>query len=120
MPSYATPGVYIEEIAVFPPSVAPVATAIPAFIGYTEKALGDQAESLTKVPVRITSLLEYERYYGFAPVQDMAIDVVKRVTTAGALLGVTVVWTAKPAIPAQFLHYSMQLSFANGGGPCYI
>lgn len=120
MPSYATPGVYIEEIAVFPPSVAPVATAIPAFIGYTEKALGDQAESLTKVPVRITSLLEYERYYGFAPIQDMAIDVVKRVTAAGALLGVTTAWTAKPAIPAQFLHYSMQLYFANGGGPCYI
>ena len=44
MPSYSTPGVYIEEISVFPPSVAAVATAIPAFIGYTEKALGKQNE----------------------------------------------------------------------------
>ena len=36
--TYKTPGVYVEEIPKFPPSVAPVATAIPAFIGYTEKA----------------------------------------------------------------------------------
>ena len=35
---YKTPGVYIEEISKFPPSVAQVETAIPAFIGYTEKA----------------------------------------------------------------------------------
>jgi len=37
--TYKTPGVYIEEIAKFPPSVAQVETAIPAFIGYTEKAI---------------------------------------------------------------------------------
>jgi uncharacterized protein len=36
--TYSTPGVYIEEIVKFPPSVAQVETAIPAFIGYTEKA----------------------------------------------------------------------------------
>jgi phage tail sheath protein FI len=36
--NYRTPGVYIEEISKFPPSVAQVETAIPAFIGYTEKA----------------------------------------------------------------------------------
>ena len=36
--TYTTPGVYIEEIPKLPRSVAQVATAIPAFIGYTEKA----------------------------------------------------------------------------------
>ena len=35
--TYKTPGVYVEEIVKFPPSVAQVETAIPAFIGYTEK-----------------------------------------------------------------------------------
>lgn len=40
MPStFKTPGVYIQEISKFPPSVAEVETAIPAFIGYTEKAV---------------------------------------------------------------------------------
>ncbi|MDJ0674770.1 MAG: phage tail sheath C-terminal domain-containing protein [Calothrix sp. MO_167.B42] len=37
--SYKTPGVYIEEISKFPPSIAEVATAIPVFIGYTEQAI---------------------------------------------------------------------------------
>jgi uncharacterized protein len=38
MSTYKTPDVYVEEISVFPPSVAEVETAVPAFIGYTEKA----------------------------------------------------------------------------------
>jgi phage tail sheath protein FI len=38
VPTYKTPGVYIEEISIFPPSVAAVETAIPAFIGFTEQA----------------------------------------------------------------------------------
>ena len=36
---YKTPGVFVEEISKFPPSIAAVETAIPAFIGYTEKAM---------------------------------------------------------------------------------
>ena len=34
----STPGVYVQEIPSLPPSVAEVETAIPAFVGYTEKA----------------------------------------------------------------------------------
>lgn len=121
MASYSTPGVYIEEINTFPPSIAGVATAIPAFIGYTAKATGKQGEELTKEPVRITSLIEYEALFGKAPLHTMSIDIVKRVNEGGALLGVDVSWDgATPAVPARFLHYSMQLYFANGGGPCYI
>ncbi|NJO37820.1 MAG: phage tail sheath family protein [Rhizobiales bacterium] len=120
MPSYSTPGVYIEEIPVFPPSVAPVATAVPAFIGYTEKAVGKQGESLTEVPVRLTSLLEYETCYGKAPLHDLSINLTKKVNAAGELLEVKASWDPRPALPAQFLHYSMQLYFANGGGPCYV
>ena len=42
MANYKTPGVYVEEISKLPASVAPVATAIPAFIGYTEKKEKDE------------------------------------------------------------------------------
>ena len=38
MGQYKTPGVYIVEKSAFPNSVVEVATAVPAFIGYTEKA----------------------------------------------------------------------------------
>src|SRR5262245_54767865 len=109
MPSYSTPGVYIEEVPVFPPSVAPVATAIPAFIGYTEWALDKQKEPLAKKPVRLTSLLEYEAYYGKAPRQAMSINVEKRVSATDALLGVSVKWANKPTLPTRYLHYAMQL-----------
>lgn len=36
MSNFTTPGVYVKEISTLPPSVAQVATAIPAFIGYTK------------------------------------------------------------------------------------
>ena len=42
MADYKTPGVYVEEISKFPPSVAGVATAIPAFIGFTAKCPNGQ------------------------------------------------------------------------------
>ena len=56
---YKTPGVFIEEISKFPPSVAQVETAIPAFIGYTEKAEDLAPDDLIKKPRRIGSLVEF-------------------------------------------------------------
>jgi len=56
---YKSPGVFVEEIARFPPSIAPVETAIPAFIGYTEKADEVTAGDLHLIPTRISSLKEY-------------------------------------------------------------
>lgn len=61
-----TPGVYIVEKNAFPNSVVEVATAVPAFIGYTEKAL-NAGKSLANKPWRISSMAEYHNYFGFAP-----------------------------------------------------
>lgn len=59
--SYSTPGVYIEEISTLLPSIAAVETAIPAFIGYTEKAeKNGNTSALEFKPTRITSLKEYK------------------------------------------------------------
>ena len=55
MPTYKTPGVYVEEIPTLPPSVAEVSTAVPAFIGYTEKG---------PAVARVDTLLEYEETFG--------------------------------------------------------
>jgi len=60
--TYATPGIYVEEISTLPPSVAEIATAIPAFIGYTETHTGEQP--ITK---EIRSLRDYEESFGQAP-----------------------------------------------------
>ncbi|MBY8961773.1 phage tail sheath subtilisin-like domain-containing protein [Flavobacterium sp. D11R37] len=104
--SIKTPGVYINEIDAFPQSVAQVATAIPAFVGYTETA----PEALK--PVKIVSLLEYNQYFGGAPQPEnitVVLDANNMPTT-----GTTVT-------ESQYkLYNSLQLFFANGGGECYI
>ena len=70
MPTYRTPDVYVEEISVFPPSVAEVETAIPAFVGYTAKATRAVDGDLKNVPTRIVSLLEFEGLFGGAAEPD--------------------------------------------------
>jgi phage tail sheath protein FI len=115
MPSYSTPGVYIQEVSVFPPSIAPVATAIPAFIGTTQRG-----EDLLRKAVRITSLLEYEALYGAGPVPKVAVKVEEHFDRLGNVTQLLISWDKKPDIPDRFLYPSLRLYFANGGGPCYI
>ena len=61
--SLATPGVYIEERNAFPNSVAAIPTAIPAFVGYTEKTTKD-GKSLVNSPVRVSSLGDFHKTFG--------------------------------------------------------
>lgn len=62
---YKTPGVYVEEIDAFPPSVVGVETAVPVFIGYTERA-EKNGRNLKLQPVRIGSMVEYTAIFGHA------------------------------------------------------
>lgn len=103
-----TPGVYIVEKNAFPNSIVEVATAVPAFIGYTEKAV-DGKRILKNKPTRLTSLAEYERYFGGAP--DTKYNFTARDSGAFKLE----VDSAK-----YNLYYGMKFFFANGGGSCYI
>lgn len=108
--SYKTPGVYVEEISKLPPSVAQVETAIPAFIGYTEKD-SYNGLSLVNKPTRIKSLKEYEEIFGFAKPATLTINVTQENT-----LSTDVTFSALK----YRLYYALQMYFANGGGPCYI
>ena len=49
MATYRTPGIYVEEKSTLPPSVAEVATAVPAFIGYTRNGPADTADPAGKL-----------------------------------------------------------------------
>jgi len=115
--SLKTPGVYIDEVPKLPPSIASVQTAIPAFIGYTEKAQKKVADDLLGVPTRITSMLEYETYFGKAqPETGIVVDFVISGTTVESVTATVDPTTAS----VHLLYYSLQLFYANGGGPCYI
>ena len=114
-----TPGVYINEIPSFPPSVAQVSTAIPVFIGYTEKAIDAAGNSLTNKPTKIFSLLEYIQYYGRA-FNETDINVAVNKTTAAAVVTSVSASAAIVTPSTHNMYYSMRLYFDNGGGPCYI
>lgn len=90
---YKTPGVYVEEKSLLPPSVAGVATAVPAFIGYTQKMPVNPVQ-------KVTSLIEYESIFGTG--KEFSFE-------GGKLLG------------QEFaLYNSVRLYFDNGGGVCFI
>lgn len=74
METMKTPGVYIVEKNAFPNSVVPVATAVPAFIGHTQIAMNG-TKSLLNVPFRITSMLEYNKYFGGGPQSEYSLSV---------------------------------------------
>lgn len=73
MAAMKTPGVYIVEKNAFPNSVVAVATAVPAFIGHTQMAMNG-TKSLRNIPFRITSMLEYETYFGGAPIPKYKLN----------------------------------------------
>ena len=108
MPVYQTPGVYIEETSKLPPSIPALETAIPAFIGHTEKA-DKQGESLARVPTRINSLLDFEHLFGGAAKSPVTLwlDAEQQVIDA-------------TVDHPFYLYDSVRLFFANGGGPCVI
>lgn len=66
MGEYKTPGVYIKEKNAFGNSIVEVETAIPVFIGLTGAAQ-DGTSSLLNKPVRISSMTEYNTYFGGDP-----------------------------------------------------
>jgi|TARA_B100001093_G_scaffold222836_1_gene213564 uncharacterized protein len=107
----ATPGVYIEEKSSFGSSVVPVQTAIPAFIGYTEKA-SRGSKDLTNEPTKISSLGQYEELFGGAPETKFTIETSDEFITGFQLSFVE---------NTRFLmHNALRFFYANGGGDCYI
>lgn len=106
---YATPGVYIEEKSAFPNSAVPVATAVPAFIGYTEKAILNKKD-ITHVPTRISSLGEYLLYFGGGP---------KTVYDIAPNDDANIVYTLSTG-PRFLLFQCIKMFFANGGSDCYV
>lgn len=105
---YMPPKVDIEEISLTPPPVAEVPTAIPAFIGFTKTAVKG-AEDLTNKPTRITSLHEYEQYFG----GQAPIYVTGTVDADDN-------YSVRLQITRLYMYESLRLFFDNHGGSCYV
>jgi phage tail sheath protein FI len=132
-PTY--PGVYVKEEALLPPSVAEVATAIPAFIGYTAIFKGS-----VPIVAEIGSLLDFEKLFGKAPAIAYKVKpdanklpqlFLPSSATAPPAGGGGAVGGGTPAAapdmlaplsirPVWQLWYSIDFYFRNGGGRCYV
>lgn len=120
MSTYQTPGVYIVEKNAFPNSVVQVATAIPVFIGLTQRA-SYQGNSLFNQPVKISSMMDYETFFGGAANIQFALTTPP---TASPITTVNLNGTAYSVDIAnnsmRYMYNTMRMYFANNGGPCYI
>ena len=92
MPSYLSPGVYMEEVDKGSKPIEAVGTAVAAFIGYTEKASetrDDETRSLIGKPTLVTNWSQYvQKFGGF--------------------------------VEGAYLPDSVYGYFSNGGGICYV
>jgi uncharacterized protein len=107
---HTTPGVYMEEKSAFPNSAVPVATAVPAFIGYTEKAVLNKKD-ITNVPTRISSFGEYRLYFGDGPKTTYSLEKDEDPNK---------IYKLSPKDKWFFLYRCIKMFFANGGSDCYI
>lgn len=126
-----TPGVYINEVNAFPNSVVPVATAVPAFIGYTPEAYY-QGKSYLNLPTRITSFAEFQAIFCFPepappanPVKQYAPQyylVPQKSQPQGnyLILNGTYYSLVPDSNTVYYLYNSIKLFYENGGGTAYI
>lgn len=125
MSTMKTPGVYIVEKNAFPNSVVEAATAVPAFVGYTEFAK-DGNKSLLNKPWKVNSLAEFMQYFGGAPTPLFSLAEAKEEAEGDEKLGVASLelngkkYTVQREDSKYNFYYQMRFFFANGGGTCYI
>lgn len=114
MTTYRYPGIYTEEISVFPPQVEEVETALPAFIGYTAKATKKVADDLILVPTKINSMREFEVLFGLWYENEIEVAI-----TTDSSDKIVLSDSMGPTLQ-YILYYSVKIYFDNGGGSCYI
>lgn len=127
-----TPGVYINEINGFANSVVPIATAVPAFIGYTPKA-EYQGKSYSKKAQKITSFAEFQAFYMLdnapPPAEpatqyhpDYYLVEQKAQPSAGDYIIIDGKYYSVLPDPntIYYLYNSIRLFYQNGGGSAYI
>lgn len=113
-----TPGVYIVEKDTGANAVVQVATAVPIFIGFTERA-EINGKSFHLKPVHINSLSEFEVFFGKAPIPVFTVKPGDKghgeININGQ--GYTFQQSANSSF---YLYNSLRLFFDNGGADCYI
>ncbi|HVW97102.1 MAG TPA: phage tail sheath C-terminal domain-containing protein [Mucilaginibacter sp.] len=131
-PGMQTPGVYIDELNAFPNSVVPVATAVPAFIGYTPAA-SFQGKSYLNRAQKITSFAEFQAIYcipdptapaapakQYSPEYYLVSQKAKPESGDYMILDNGYYSLLPDPSTIYYLYNSIRLFYQNGGGDAYI
>ncbi|XMO86240.1 phage tail sheath C-terminal domain-containing protein [Algibacter sp. AS12] len=114
------PGVYIQEQSSLLHSVSDLPTAVPAFIGYTEKASINE-ESVLNIPTKIRSFAEYVSVFGVG--FNSKFDILDPLPNgSGILIKVKSGKKVVDYVPNHkaYMFPSIKLFYDNGGKDCYI
>jgi len=127
-----TPGVYVQELNAFPNSVVAVATAVPAFIGYTPQA-EYEGKSYTNVPVRITSFSDFQAFFclpdpplpaspakQYSPEYYLVQQKSQPIKGDYMLISGSYYSIVPDPNTVYYLYNSVRLFYENGGGDAYI
>ncbi|WP_422360459.1 phage tail sheath family protein [Reichenbachiella sp.] len=127
-----TPGVYINEVSAFGNAVVPVATAVPAFIGYTPQA-SYEGKSYTNIPQKISSFSQFQAIYCLpnppapaSPVKQYNPEYYlvkeKSQPEKGDYMQIGGDYYSIVPDPntIYYMYNSIRLFFENGGGDAYI
>lgn len=121
--NFKKPGVYINENNAFPNSIAAVETAVPVFIGYTEKSTYNN-QSLLNTPIKINSFEDFEHYFGVGFTTTYTLEVVSERSENPINYDLIVqnkAYSLTEDANTRFnLHDAMKLFYQNGGGSCFI
>jgi hypothetical protein len=118
-----TPGVYVDEKNAFPNSVVAVPTAVPVFIGYTEKAV-QNGKDLTYIPTKITSMSAYAEIFGGAYKAKFIVrtEPSAPVDVAEERLNINGqnIYLKYKTNNELYFYNALRLFYLNGGGESYI
>lgn len=116
--SFKKSRVYIQKTNKLPFFVKQVKTAIPAFIGYTEKIKKDDNGDTIIEGVKISSLLDFERCFGTAPApKNLTIQIEVEEIDGQVEIGNIKIEEMENQ---YLLYHSIRLFYDNGGEDCYI
>jgi len=132
LPNIQSPGVYINEINAFPNSIVPVATAVPAFIGYTPQAM-HEGRSYLNMARKISSFADFKAIYCYpdppAPVSPtkqyspqyyLAGQKAKSINGNDVVINGTYYTIVPDPNTIYYLYNSIKLFYQNGGADAYI
>ncbi len=129
-----TPGVFIQETNAFPNAVVGVDTAVPAFIGYTERV--DQVgRSVRDTPLPVASLDDFHHRFGGGPGEAFLGFILEPADGAPVISAPGQPLVARDAAPFRVHNTPCRLTqtrgfylldaclrqfFLNGGRQCYV